>query len=155
MVEETFPTGWAFQKVVDVPLEVFLFLWIILSYLLFSYIIIKTVVNVSLLLFISFYYHLEIVDMSLKVKNSFHTLFIQTRDLSKVFTTRFSKLQRKIKLGVCKLLLNYISTQIVQESSFFSGKIYTMLKQAMPKYRDLPKSYNESVGSNEEETLVL
>ena len=28
VVEKTFPTGWAFQKVVDVPLEVFLFLWI-------------------------------------------------------------------------------------------------------------------------------
>ena len=32
MVEKTFPTGWAFQKVVDVPLEVFLFLWIKLLY---------------------------------------------------------------------------------------------------------------------------
>ena len=32
VVEKTFPTGWAFQKVVDVPLEVFLFLWIKLLY---------------------------------------------------------------------------------------------------------------------------
>ena len=33
VVEKTFPTGWAFQKVVDVPLEVFLFLLIVLLYL--------------------------------------------------------------------------------------------------------------------------
>ena len=51
----------------------------------------------------SFYYHLEIVDMSLKVKNSFHTSFIQTRDLSKVFATRFSKLKRKIEISWWRL----------------------------------------------------
>ena len=56
----------------------------------------------SLTLFISLDYHLEIVDVSQKVKNSFYTSFMGTRDLSKVYTTGYSKFQRKIEIGVCE-----------------------------------------------------